>query len=798
MTAYDRILEPATRTQCVCAHCAQPVPRGLIDAAAEHQFCCAGCRAAYETIHSCGLDNYYRLRDAVGASGRSLETTPAKYEVFDSTSFQDLYVKPLAGGLLETDLLLGGVTCAACVWLVEKLPQLVEGVLDARLSLRDGVVHVVWDPTRVPLSRIAQTLTRLGYEPHAARGIGKRELHRREERKRLIDLAAAGAIAGNQMLLGFALYAGWFGHLESEYWQLFRWVSLVLGVVSLAWPGATFFKGAWTAVRTRSANLDLPIVFALGAGGAAGLVNVVLGRGEVYFDSLAALIFLLLVGRFLQFRQQRRADDAVELLFSMTPSTARRKTATGVESVPVESLSVGDVVEIRSGDIVPADGVVEAGSSSIDQSLLSGESVPVTLGAGDAVPAGAKSLGGAIDLRVERVGAETRIGRLMKLVETGVREKPPIVAFTDRVARYFVVIVILVAAGVFGYWAPHDLSAALDHTVAFLIVTCPCVVGLVTPLTMAMTIGRLARRNVLVKSGAALEKLARPGHIILDKTGTITLGNPAVVEWLGDASVAPVVSAIERKSNHPIARALAAYAAPDGRAVILDLSESAGGISATVDGRRFQIGATRQAGSRAQDCTVVDVTVDQEHRASILLRDTVRADSALTIARLGARGWTLEMLSGDRASVAQRVAHEVGIGRVEAEASPERKLQRVREQRTGERTLVMVGDGVNDAAALAAADVGIAVQGGAEASLAAADVYIASPGLAPVASVIDDSRRMMRLIRRNLVITVGYNVLAGLLAAAGLMHPMWAAIIMPASSATVLSLTMASIMRSKP
>jgi P-type Cu2+ transporter len=798
MTACDRILEPTARTQCVCAHCAQPVPPGLIDDSADLQFCCGGCRAAYETIHSCGLENYYRLRDAVGASGRSVEPVPTKYEVFDSTSFQALYVKPRAGGLLDTDLLLGGVTCAACVWLVEKLPRLLDGVIDARLSLRDGVVNVVWDPTRVPLSRIAQTLTRLGYEPHPARGIGKREMHRREERKRLIELAAAGAIAGNQMLLGFALYAGWFGHLESEYWQLFRWVSLLLGVISLAWPGATFFRGAWTAIRTRSANLDLPIVFALGAGGAAGLVNVILGRGEVYFDSLAALIFLLLVGRFLQFRQQRRADDAVELLFSMTPSTARRKTAAGVESVPIESLVAGDVVEIRSGDIVPADGVVEAGSSSIDQSLLSGESVPVTMGRGDPIAAGAKSLGGAIDLRVERVGSETRIGRLMKLVETGVREKPPIVAFTDRVAAYFVVIVIVAAAGVFGYWAPRDFSAALDHTVAFLIVTCPCVVGLITPLTMAMTIGRLARRNVLVKSGAALEKLARSGHMVLDKTGTITRGNPAVIDWIGDASVAPIVSAVERRSNHPIAKALVAHAPPAENVTITDLTESAGGISATVNGQRVWIGATRQTDVGAEDCTAVDVTVDGEHRATILLRDTVRADSASTIVRLRDRGWTIEMLSGDRAEVAQRVAGDVGISQVEAQATPERKLQRVRELRSDGRTLVMVGDGVNDAAALAAADVGIAVQGGAEASLAAADVYIATPGLAPVASVIDDSRRMMRLIRRNLVITVAYNVLAGSLAAAGLMHPMWAAIIMPASSATVLSLTMAAIMRSKP
>ena len=345
-----------------CAHCDSAVPGGLVESGGDQQFCCAGCRAVFETLHACGLDSYYRLREAAEVAPRPAKLSESGFDSFDSPTFAELYVERRPDGSASAEFVLEGVSCAACVWLVERLPRVIDGVIEARLSLREATVRVTWDPQRLALSRIARTLDRLGYTPHPARGISGRELHQRETRRRLVHLGVAGAIMGNTMLLALALYAGdASGHMESQYRALFRWLSLGLGVVSLAWPGATFFRGAWGAIRARAINLDVPIVLALLAGGVAGVINVVAGRGEIYFDSLTVLVFLLLVGRFIQYRQQRRADDSVGLLFSLTPASCRAVRGDVVTEIPIEALAVDDIVEVRAGDLFPADGVIVAG-----------------------------------------------------------------------------------------------------------------------------------------------------------------------------------------------------------------------------------------------------------------------------------------------------------------------------------------------------------------------------------------------------------------------------------------------------
>ena len=801
-----------------CSHCGSAVPSGLLDPVAVEQFCCAGCRAVFETIHACGLDSYYRLREAAAVEPRPAKPSQSGFEAFNSTSFEKLYVQRRPDGSASVDLVLERVTCAACVWLVERLPRMLDGVIESRLSLRDATVRVTWDPQRVALSRIARTLDRIGYPPHPARGITARELHQRETRRRLIHLGVAGAIMGNSMLLALALYAGdTSGHMEPQYRALFRWLSALLGIVSLAWPGATFFRSGWSALRARAVNLDAPIALALLAGGAAGIVNVIAGRGEIYFDSLTVLVFLLLVGRFIQYRQQRRADDAVGLLFSLTPVSCRGVGADGtVSEAPIEALAVDDIVEVLPGDLFPADGTVVAGCSSVNQSLLTGESMPAAVETGSAVHAGAQNLASVLRVRVSKVGRETRIGQLMDLIERGVREKPPIVQFTDKVAGWFLLAVVLLSLGTFlAWWGIVGLSPAIDHTVALLIVTCPCVLGLATPMTLAIAIGKLARRDILVKSGAALEKLSRGGALLLDKTGTITEGRLRMLSWTGDDSVKPLVAALERKSKHPVGRALQEGLAVDHSrcAVACDVVEKGdGGLSGVVNGQMVLAGspsfATRHGVAlpdqlrRAVDhseragATAVVIAFNGQGVAVASLGDEVRRDSAYAIAMLRRLRLLPSILSGDARGVVAGVAEQVDIRDATGGLSPEEKLRRVEARPDAEKLTVMVGDGVNDAAALAAADVGIAVHGGAEASLAAADVYIARPGLVPLVELVETSRLAMRTIRRNLLVSLAYNLLAGGLAVAGLMTPLIAAIIMPVSSATVMSLAVASVSRS--
>lgn len=814
----------------LCAHCSLPVPAGLVRVGAAEQFCCHGCETARAVIVGCGLDKYYALRDAAG------DTTPASgtsrlYEEFDDPAFESLYVRTPSAGVRRADLFLSGVHCSACVWLVERLPRLVPGVSEARLDLRRAIVSVTWDPSVVRLSRVARVLDSIGYAPHPARDAVGRASRRAEDRRQLIRLAVAGACAGNVMILALALYAGIFDWMDPAHAQLFRWVSMPLTLVALVWPGAVFFRSAWAAVRTRTPHLDVPIAIALAAGGVWSVVSTLRGHGEIYFDTVSVLVFALLVGRFLQSRQQRYAADAVELLFSLTPSSARRVEGDGAARVvSIESIRPGDVLEVAPGETAPADGVVVAGESSLDESLLTGESLPVRACPGREVAAGAVNLSGPLRVEVRATGEATRIARLMRLVSEASSRRAPIQRFADRASAWFVVGMLGAALATLAAWLFIDPAHALEHAVALLVVTCPCAVGLATPLTMSIALGRAARAGMLIKGGDAIQRLSDAAGagatILLDKTGTLTGGRLAVVEWTGDAWLKPLVAAAEARCAHPIAAALArdlvalpagvsASEAPDAPMVEELRHTTGGGIEAVVDGRRLIVGspafvaslagpAPRDLAAAAERAaglglTPVVIAADGRTVALAALGDAPRPDSPDAVRRLREAGFRPRILSGDHPSVVASVAASLGIEPEWARggASPEEKLHAV--ERAGEEgRVLMVGDGVNDAAALAAADVGIAVHGGAEASLAAADVYLSRPGLSGVLDLIDGSTRTLRVIRMTLWASLGYNVVAGALAAAGLITPILAAIVMPISSLTAVAIALRSRTFEKP
>ncbi len=805
---------PATGEAVRCAHCALPVPAGLVQGPGRPSFCCQGCRAVFEVIHGSGLEDFYRIRAQDSWSAAPARPTGRRYAEFDDPTFAQLYVRPLDDRLRSIELYLEGVHCFACMWLVEQLPRLARGVIEARLDLRRSLVRVVWDSQQIELSSVAGALDTLGYPPHPARGVSARQMRRKEDRTYLWRIGLAGAAAGNVMLLAFALYSGSFSHMEAEYSRLFRWLSMLLGAGALLGPGAVFFRGAWGALRARRAHLDLPIALGLGAGGIAGVVNTVLDRGEIYFDSLTVLVFLLLVGRWIQRMQQRRAADAVELLFSLTPTAARRIEDDGVREVPLESLVAGDEVEVRAGESIPADGEVSSGESDVDLSLLTGESRPQRLGPGDTVAAGVVNLSSVLRVRVRATGAATRLGRLMQLVEESAARKAPIAQTADRIAGGFVMFVIAAATTTLLAWWASGFERAIDNAVALLIVACPCALGLATPLALAATLGRAARLGMLIKGGDALERLARTGTILLDKTGTLTEGRTRLARWVGDTSVQPLVAAVEAQSSHLVARALveglrdaASIAEPVQVRDVVQHTD--GGIEALAGDRYIRIGSLAFAASRGvavpgdlraavQSClsealTPVLVAVNGRAVALAGFGDPLRSDAPVAVAQLRAAGWHVGLLSGDHQQVVQRVARRLDIADADArgEVAPEQKLAMVRE--LAERTpIVMVGDGVNDAAALAAASVGIAVHGGAEASLAAADVYLSRPGLTPVIALIHAARRTVRLIHRNLLVSLGYNALAMSLAAGGVLTPLVAAILMPISSLSILGLTLAA------
>jgi P-type Cu2+ transporter len=791
-----------------CVHCGLPVPKGLIEPDSDEQFCCNGCRTVYQMIHGCGLDRFYGLREDGDYEKTAARTTDHRYAEFDDPAFVERYQQQLdSAECRAVELYLEGIHCAACVWLVEKLPQVVPGVVEARLDVRRSLVRIRWNDEEVKLSRIARMLDSLGYPAHPARDGASRELRRQEDHRFLIRLGVAGACAGNVMTLAFALYGGVFTGIEAQYSDLFRWTSMGFGVVSLAWPGSLFFRGAWAALRTRTAHLDLPIALALLVGGVAGTLNAIRGQGEIYFDSLTMLVFLLLLGRWIQRRQQRWSADAVELLFSLVPASARRIEEGQVRDVPIEAVAPGDLLEVRAGDSIPTDGTIIEGRSTVDQSLLTGESRPVPVAEEDLVHAGTVNVAARLVLRVDSVGRETRVGKLMELVEECSRRRAPIVQFADRVAGWFVVIVLCLAVLTFGMWLWLDSPRAIDHAVALLIVTCPCALGLATPLAVTVALGRAARRRILIKGGEVLELLAGRGEMVLDKTGTLTMGRTSLVAWQGDESAQGYVAALERHSSHPIAQALSVCIDEDVEAYdVAGVEQQLGaGMAGTVDGRWIVVGTA--AYLQSQDVFVseefddvrakaaragtphVMVGVDGCCVALAVFDDPLREDASASVADLQRAGWHVSILSGDHSDVVAHVGERLGISAVDVrgEATPEDKVAYV-ESVAHEGRVVMVGDGVNDAAALSAATVGIAVHGGAEASLAAADVYLNRPGLSAIVELLGASRTTLRTIRRSLAISLAYNTIAASLAMAGLIGPLVAAILMPISSFTVLAL----------
>lgn len=782
----------AARPSAACAHCAAPIPEG-----ATGRFCCTGCQTAHAILHEHGLEDWYRL---AGREARRVESSGASFAEFDHPTFRELHVRRTDDGLAQVELFLEGVHCSACVWLVERVPLAIPGVARAELDVGRSLAVVAWDPDAVALSAIARFLDRLGYRPHPFRGADREAMRRREDRTLLTRIGVAGALATNVMLLALAQYAGWFSGMEAEAAQLFRWWSLALTVPAVLWPGRTFFTGAWAALRTRAVHMDVPVALALGAGLLRGAWNTWQGSGPIYFDGVTFLIFLLLCGRYLQQQAQRRAADAAALLGALAPDTARVVETDGaIREVPAAALLPGVLLDVRAGDLLAADGTVETGQSELDVALLTGESRPAAVGPGARVFAGTLNLSAPLRVRVDRAGEATRLGRILRDVEEGTRRRAPMVQLADRMAGRFVLVVLALAVATLVLWWPTDPVRAVDYAIAMLVVTCPCALALATPLAVHAAIGQAARLGILIKNGEALERLASPARLILDKTGTLTDGRLRLVSWVGETAVQPLVLAAEADAVHPVAHALRmAWPAMEAPAEAQVRTRLGGGVEAFVAGRELVVGAPAFVRARAtveerwldaasdaaaRGETPVLVALDGTAVALAGFADTVRPDAAAAIERLRALGFRPAILSGDHPVLVQRAAAALDIPAHDARggATPEGKRETVASVAQRE-PVVMVGDGVNDAAALAAAQVGIGVHGGAEACLAAADVYLAAPGLTPLVTLADGARRTMRLIRTLLAVSLAYNAIGSVLAITGHIDPLVAAVLMPGTS----------------
>ncbi|NND98254.1 MAG: heavy metal translocating P-type ATPase [Pirellulaceae bacterium] len=795
-----------------CSHCGLPSAVTSQDTDAP-VFCCSGCQGAYELIDGWGLADFYALRDQLDVEGQtSISGGRRDYSAFDS----NLFLGPstpvtMSDGLQRTRLSLHALHCGACAWLIENAASRTDGWLVSRVSLVDHTINIVFDPSKIKLSEIARLLDKLGYEP-APQTTNSDDAFVRQNRKLLMQIAVAGFCAANAMWIGIALYAGEFSGVAASHWNYLRLIGTGLGIVSVVGPGRTFFRGALASIRTRTPHMDLPVAAGLSVGTIAGTINAVTGRGSVYFDSLAVLVFLLLLGRWIQFRQQHRAARSVDLLLRITPRHAKRLGTDGeCDLVLVDSLQVGDVVEVSAGEGIPVDGTITNGQTTVDRSLLTGESEPIMLGQGEKVVAGSVNLTRLIQISVDAIGQQTRIGRLMKTVETAAATKTPIGQLADRIGGVFVVVVTILALVTLLAWWQNGWAIAAEHATSLLIVACPCALALATPLAIAVAIGRSAHRKILVRDGSSMQRLSGSGTVWFDKTGTLTEGRPRVVEMLGDTEAIGLAAAIEAHCCHPVADCIITEA----HRLRLDIPADAflegvgsGGITGRSGGRSIAVGTLNFL--RKQSVSICDefsqaaenfslrghspVTIAVDGRACTMIGivDPIRRGAAESIGNLRKSGWRIGILSGDNRQVVQQVAQKVGIDQdvARGELSPEDKLEIVRRTGADAGSVVMIGDGANDAAALAAADVGIAVRGGAEISLQAAPIYLASTKLVTLAELFDAARSTKYLIYTTFAVSLSYNLVAVSLAMAGQISPLLAAVLMPISSVSVLALTL--------
>ncbi|MFN0058468.1 MAG: heavy metal translocating P-type ATPase [Planctomycetota bacterium] len=834
-----RGLKDTERQRLRCSHCEEYVPRERVERDASLHFCCRGCETIYHAILNGGFGEYYALRARLGSPPTRTVSTPQiagatgrSYDEFDDDAFARAYTHELADGRRAVRLHAHGLHCAACVWLLERVPQRIPGLARVNVDFGRARLDIEWEPARVRLSEIARAIDSLGYALHPFRGEVAAAAARREDRDLLVRTALSGAIAGNVMAIAFALYGGLAGDMTREYEQLFRWTSLLLSTPAVWFGGSVFVRGAARALRAGFLHMDLPISIGILGGYFGGVWNTVRGNGEIYFDSITVLIFLLLGGRMLQRRQQRRAADSGELLRALYPRRARRIESDAeareiLREVPLEALGVGERVEVGPGEVIPVDGVVESGRSTLDVALLTGEAAPQSAAPGTTVHAGTVNLTGTLRLLVEQCGAATRVGRLIERVELETRARARIVQFADQVAGWFVAGVLIVTVCCGAYWTATTPALAFERILALLVVTCPCALGLAIPLALSVALGRAARHGIWIKGGDVLETLARPGIVWLDKTGTITQGRLAVVGFHGDDAARPLVASLERAARHPLGRALATLdadaAPPNPRTAIVatDVEELPGaGIRGLVAGRAVCAGtldfvrshcggadlpqSLEQFVATAAELghTPVVFGIDGHCVAAAAVADPLRPEAMRIVRDLAARGWQVGLLSGDHPKAVERVGRELGLAadHVIGGASPEDKLERLRTavaaeratagRRRAARAVVMVGDGINDAAALAVASPGIAVRGGAEAALAAADVYLID-GIAALPELCDAARSTFQTLWRGLWFSLAYNLAGVAFAVSGHLSPLVAAILMPLSSLTVLGNAMA-------
>jgi len=793
-------------TENTCFHCGEPIPAGVsLFVSRDGQqrgVCCAGCQAVAELIFRSGLGRYYQFRQEPGRKADE----DARGEMagwLGCDARQSLWGVELPDGRRDLLLQTEGIRCAACAWLIRSHLEKMPGVQSTQVDTATGYTRIIWRPSENRLSRLAAALMELGYKPHLPLSGAEEQGRQQERRDSMKRLGVAGLGMMQVMMYAVGLYAGdAFGIAAAER-SFLSWVSLLVTLPVLLYSGRVFFEGAWRSLRAGRPGMDVPVALAIGLAFVASCYNFFRGQGEVWFDSVVMFIFFLSLGRHIEMMLRHRNLQAGAALARLLPEWAERIRGENRETVPVSDLDNGDRVLVRAGESFPADGLICMGATEVDEALLTGESRAVARAGGDAVIAGTLNLSQPVEVEVTASGQNTTVSSLGRLLLRAQSTRPATHSLPAWLVPVFIVAVLAIAVATWLGWQAVDPASAFPAALAVLVASCPCALSLALPVVHAAASRRLLDEGILLTRGDALHALNQVDTAIFDKTGTLTLGAPEIAEVavnpergeFDQARAVRIAAAMEGVSAHPIARAFHAAESKlntgtgsprlDGPVVV----KPGRGLEARMDGATWRIGTAEfvavpvpAAGDES-----IWLADGEGWVARFTLRDALRPGAESMVRALREAGVDVRILSGDGNAAVAAVAERLAVPAFEARQTPGMKLDALLALRESGRRTLMVGDGVNDAPVLAAAEVSMTVKGGAELANSTADLILTGESLELVTTAGAIARRARHLIRQNLTWAVLYNASVLPLAISGTLKPWMAALGMSLSSLLVVA-----------
>lgn len=787
-----------------CFHCGLPLNGSPLTADIEGQpqaMCCAGCLAVANAIVNSGNENYYRFREQKSATGKAIVPEFLdKIRVYDHPAVQQQFVHNRSEHIKQVSLIIEGIVCAACIWLNEQYLQQLPGIVHVSINYSTHRANVEWDDEKIKLSQILEGISNIGYLAHPYDPATQQQIYENQRKQLIRQIGIAGLFGMQVMIFAVALYAGdWWG-ISDSFRSFFRWLSLLLTSPIILYSALPFFKGAWIDLRHRRAGMDVPVALGLTLAYCASAYNTWSGESDVYFDSVAMFVFLLLSVRLFELSARKKAAEKIENLTNLTPTMSNRLKEDGtIEVVPTVELCLDDRFLVKPGEIIPTDGKLLSKQALVDEAMLTGEQHAVEKHLGDILIGGSYNLEQPIRLQVHSLGQDTVLSGIKRLIEQAQGFKPNIAKLADRVASVFVIILLVLVSVTGFYWWQQDPSRMLPIMVATLVITCPCALSLATPASLSAAIAALTRNGMLVARSQALEIMPTIDTLIFDKTGTLTTGQLTLQQQVNAVESEAgrnrqLAHSLELQSEHPVARALISDEIES--LTVENLQHVTGrGIKGELEGESYYIGNPGFVAeiaqipddlSFAQHLQLVHLARKGKWLACFTFSDPLKEDALQTVKQLQQRGIEVRILSGDQLPYVESIARQTGIQHYDAEQLPQDKLNRVNQLQAAGYKVAMVGDGVNDAPVLAAADLSISLSMGTDLARAASDMIINGNQLAPVSAAIQITSKMMRIIRQNFTWAIAYNIVAVPFSMAGLIQPWLAAIGMSLSSLIVV------------